>query len=176
MVRRYIFITTLLALTVSCSAVRVNYDYDANTNFSNYVTYDYFIDMETGLSQLDEKRLLRVLDSTLQAKGYLLSGEPDFLINIMSQEYQSGAQNNVGVGIGGTNRNVGGGISIGIPVGNTSWERRIQFDFVDSRKNKLFWQGVAQSGFRENASPLVREEQLRKVVEKVFSKFPPKVK
>ncbi len=176
MVRPYIFIAVLLVLTVSCSSVRVNYDYDAATNFSNYVTYDYFIDMETGLSQLDEKRLLRVLDSTLQSKGYLLSGEPDFLINIMSQEYQGGSQSNVGVGIGGTNRNVGGGLSIGIPVGNTSWERRIQFDFVDAQKNVLFWQGVSQSGFRENASPLVREEQLRKVVEKVFSKYPPKAK
>lgn len=176
MAKRYFPIIGVLVLLVSCNAVRVNYDYDPNTDFSSYATYDYFIDMETGLSQLDEKRLLRVLDSTLQSRGYLLSGEPDFLVNIMSEEYQGGPQNNVGVGLGGTNRNVGGGISIGIPVGNTQWERRIQFDFVDAQKNVLFWQGVAQSGFRENASPLVREEQLRKVVEKVFSKFPPKSK
>lgn len=176
MAKRCFFFLGLLVLIASCNAIRVNYDYDPTTVFSNYVTYDYFIDMETGLSQLDEKRLLRVLDSTLQSRGYLLSGEPDFLVNIISNEYQSGPQNNVGVGLGGTNRNVGGGISIGIPVGNTQWERQIQFDFVDSQKNVLFWQGVAQSGFRENASPLVREEQLRKVVEKVFSKFPPKTK
>ena len=173
---RYLFFIGWIALIVSCSAVRVNYDYNPATDFSNYSTYDYFIDMETGLSQLDEKRLLRVLDSMLQAKGYLLYGEPDFLINIMSEEYQSGTQNNVGVGLGGTNRNMGGGVSIGIPVGGNQWERQIQFDFIDAQKNTLFWQAVSESPFRENVSPLEREEQLRKVVYKVFSKFPPNIK
>ena len=132
--------------------------------------------METGLSQLDEKRLFRVLDSTLQTKGFLLSEEPDFLINILSQEYRNASQNSVGVGLGGTNRNVGGGVSIGIPVGGSQLERSIQFDFVDSQKNALFWQAIAESGFRDNASPSVREEQLKKVVDKVFSQFPPAAK
>ncbi len=165
-----------LVLFVGCSTVRVNYDYDKSTDFSNYTTYNYFGDMETGLSPLDEKRLLRVLDSTLQAKGFLLSEEPDFLVNIISEEYRKAPQNSVGVGLGGTNRNVGGGVSIGVPVGGSQLERSIQFDFVDSEKNALYWQAISESGFRSNASPLVREEQLRKVVEKVFSKFPPQVK
>ena len=166
----------ILVIFASCSSVRVNYDYDESTDFSNYTTYNYFGDMETGLSPLDEKRLFRVLDSTLQAKGFLLSEEPDFLVNIISEEFRDGQQNSVGVGLGGTNRNVGGGVSIGIPVGGSQLKRSIQFDFVDTQKNSLYWQAVSESGFRSNASPLVREEQLRKVVEKVFSKFPPQVR
>ena len=173
---RFVHIGLILIFLTGCTAVRVNYDYDKSTDFSNYTTYNYFGDMETGLSPLDEKRLFRVLDSTLQSKGFLLSEEPDFLVNIISQEYRKAPQNSVGVGVGGTNRNVGGGVSIGIPVGGSSLERSIQFDFVDSQKNSLFWQAIAQSGFRPNASPLVREEQLRKVVGKVFSKFPPETK
>lgn len=151
----------------------MQYDYDKSADFSNYTTYNYFGDMETGLSALDEKRLFRVLDSTLQTKGFLLSEEPDFLVNIVSQEYRNAPQNSVGVGVGGTNRNVGGGVSIGIPVGGSQLERSIQFDFVDSQKNTLFWQAISESGFRTNASPSVREEQLKKVVDKVFSVFPP---
>jgi len=170
---RWICMVLCGVILLGCSAVRVNYDYDKGTDFSNYTTYNYFVDMETGLSQLDEKRLFRVLDSTLQAKGFLLSEEPDFLINIISQEYRNAPQNSVGVGLGGTNRNVGGGVSIGIPVGGSKWERSIQFDFVDTPKNALFWQAIAESGFRDNASPSVREAQLKKVVEEVFSKFPP---
>jgi len=173
---RFVYGCSFFIFLVACSSVRVNYDYDKDANFSNYATYNYFADMETGLTPLDEKRLLRVLDSTLRTRGFLLSGEPDFFVNIISQEYKNAPQNSVGVGLGGTNRNMGGGVSIGIPVGGAQLERSIQFDFVDSQRNALFWQAIAESGFRPNASPSVREAQLRKVVEKVFSKFPPQVR
>ncbi|WP_350290997.1 DUF4136 domain-containing protein [uncultured Croceitalea sp.] len=166
----------VLCFLVSCNAVRVNYDYDKATDFSNYVTYNYFEDMESGLSQLDEKRLLDILDSTLQAKGYLLSEEPEFLINIKSFVFQSNSGNNVGVGVGGGGRNVGGGLSIGIPVGNSGIQRQILFDFVDANKNSLFWQADTQIGFRDNAAPIDREEQLKRVVAKAFSKYPPELK
>ena len=79
----------LIMLLVSCGGVKVNYDYDKSTDFSNYTSYNYFSDMNSGLSQLDEKRLLRVLDSTLQSKGFLLTEEPDFYINIISSEYRN---------------------------------------------------------------------------------------
>ena len=166
-------IYSLLGLILlSCGSVRVDYDYDKATNFDNYATYNYFSDMTTGLSQLDEKRLLKVLDSAFQAKGYLLSEEPDFLVNIESGSYRSNPSNNVGVGIGGTGGRVGGGVSVGLPI-SSGLKREIQFDFVDSQKNTLFWQAISNSGFRENASPSVREAQLKKVVDKVFTKYPP---
>lgn len=163
----------VVVFLTSCNAVRVNYDYDKTTDFSNYSTYNYFSDMETGLSGLDEKRLLNVLDSTMQSKGYLLAEEPDFFINILSSEFRRGPNNSVGVGVGGTGRNVGGGVSVGIPVGSSGLARNIQFDFVDAEKDALFWQANSESSFRDNASPSVREAQLQKVVAKVFSKFPP---
>ena len=166
----------ILCCLLSCNATRVNYDYDKTTDFSNYTTYNYFQEMESGLSQLDEKRLFNVLDSTLQAKGYLLSEEPEFLINIKSFVFQSNSGNNVGVGLGGGGRNVGGGVSIGIPVGNSGVKRQILFDFVDANKNALFWQADTESNFKENTSPLNREEQLKRVVAKAFSKYPPGLK
>ncbi|WP_420604234.1 DUF4136 domain-containing protein [Flagellimonas sp.] len=170
---RYLFFIVFLGLLTSCVGVKVNYDYDKATNFANYTSYNYFSDINSGLSELDEKRLVRVLDSTLQAKGYLLAEEPDFFINILSNEYRSAPNNSVGVGIGGTGRNVGGGVSVGLPLGNSGIQRQIQFDFVDAQKDALFWQATSESGYRENASPSVREERLRAVVKKVFSKFPP---
>lgn len=173
---RILLYILVLCFLFSCNAVRVNYDYDKTTDFSNYTTYNYFQDMESGLSQLDEKRLLNILDSTLQAKGYLLSEEPEFLINIKSFVFQSNSGNNVGVGVGGSGRNVGGGLSIGIPVGNSGIQRQILFDFVDASKNSLFWQADTQSGFRDNAAPIDREEQLKRVVAKAFSKYPPELK
>ncbi len=173
---RFVLSLVLVFLVLSCTTVRVNYDYDKDIDFSSYATYNYYSDMQTGLSQLDEKRLVRILDSTLKTRGYRLVEEPDFFINILSNEFQSAPNSSVGVGIGGGGRNVGGGISVGLPVGSPGIQRSIQFDFVDAQRDALFWQATAESGYRENASPSVRESNLRALVKKVFSKFPPKAK
>ena len=170
MIQRTLFLLSLLC--ISCNAVKVNYDYDSQANLTEYTTYNYFSDMETGLSQLDEKRLLSIVDATLQAKGYVLSENPEFLIDIRSGMHRSNARSNVGVGLGGGGRNVGGGLSIGIPVGDSGVKRQITFDFVDADKDTLFWQADTDSSFKENVSPEVREEQLRKIVIKVFEKYP----
>ncbi|MEK6154411.1 DUF4136 domain-containing protein [Flavobacteriaceae bacterium 3-367] len=166
----------LVLLLGSCNAVRVDYDYDKGTDFSNYTTYNYYPDMDTGLSDLDTKRLIKAVDSAMQAKGILKAEEPDFLINIQSRSYRSPSNSAVGVGLGGSGRNVGGGVSIGIPVGQPNLSREIIFDFVDSQKDALFWQGVSESSYRDNASPSVREDVLNRVVAKVFSKYPPQRK
>ena len=161
---------------VSCTTVRVNYDYDKKVDFSAYTTYSYLPEMQTGLSDLDTRRLLVLVDSTMLAKGILYSEEPDFYINIQSASYSASQNNNVGVGLGGGGRNVGGGISIGIPVGQPKLEREIKFDFVDSQKDVLFWQAVSASPFKENVSPQLREENLRAITNKVFAKYPPEIK
>ncbi len=171
-----LFYLFALLFLVSCATVRVNYDYDKETNFTNYSTYNYYPDIETGLSELDNKRLFRAIDSTMLRKGLLLSEEPDFFINIISDSYRSPNRNTVGVGIGGSGRNVGGGVSIGLPISGSNFGRQIQFDFVDSQKDMLFWQAISHSAFRENASPNEREKILRQIVAKAFSKYPPKLK
>ncbi len=173
--RKFLSLLSVFML-FSCSAVRVNYDYDKTVDFLSYSTYNYYPDMQSGLSQLDERRLLSALDSTLQARGYRLAEEPELFFNIISDEYRGAPNNNVGVGIGGTGRNVGGGISVGLPLGGPTLQRSIQFDLVDAQRDALVWQARAESGLRDNASPSVREAKLKAVVKKVFSKFPPQPK
>jgi len=164
----------LVLLFTSCHVVRVQTDYEKETDFSNYATYNYFSDLETGLSELDEKRLIKVLDGAMRTEGILLSEEPDFLINIESGIFQAPRSNTVGVGVGGAGRNVGGGVSVGIPMGQANVQREIIFDFVDSQKDLLFWQATSKSSLNENATPVEREKKLKDIVEKVLSKYPPK--
>ncbi|WP_372975852.1 DUF4136 domain-containing protein, partial [Muriicola sp.] len=113
--RNWLWIPCLLLL--SCSSLRVDYDYDPGTDFSSYRTYNYYPDMQTGLSDLDTRRLLSSLDSVLLSKGFSSSEEPDFLINIESRELRLPRNSSVGVGLGGGGRNMGGGVSIGVPIG-----------------------------------------------------------
>ena len=161
-------------LLVGCAPIRVNYDFDRTTNFSKYKTYQYYGDMNTGLSELDTKRLLDAIDSKMNTLGFEISETPDFLIDIRSAEFQGAPRNTVGVGLGGGGRNVGGGISVGIPVGQSNMNRQITIDFVDEKGKGLFWQAVSESSFNPNASPENRETRLKAVVEKVLVKFPPK--
>ncbi|HEX9825350.1 MAG TPA: DUF4136 domain-containing protein [Flavobacteriaceae bacterium] len=167
-------IVFIIFLMVSCAPIRVNYDYEKTTDFSKYKTYNYYSNINSGLSELDTKRLLDALDMSLQAKGFSLSETPDFFIDIKSSDYHENQSSTVGVGMGGTGRHVGGGISIGIPIGQADINRQIQFDFVDENGHGLFWQAVSESSFNPNASPEKREALFAAIVSKVLERFPPK--
>lgn len=160
----------------SCAPILTNYDYDSKTDFTTYKTYNYFSDLDTGLSELDEKRLLDALDTAMQLKGLQLSDTPDFLINIKTSEFQGNSRNNVGVGLGGTGRNVGGGLSFGIPVGQNLINRQISIDFIDDTKNGLFWQVVSESSYKPKAKPEKREAKFNAIVAKALAKYPPEKK
>ncbi len=162
-----------LSLVFSCAPIRVNYDYETGTDFSKYKTYNMYPNMETGLSDLDTKRLLNAIDHYLQAKGLTLDEDPDFFVNITSDEYQADRGNTVGVGLGGTGRNVGGGISVGIPIGTSRIGREIFFDFIDAKQDFLFWQAISDSSLNPNATPEKRQAQITAIVSKVLSAYPP---
>ncbi|MFV0540054.1 MAG: DUF4136 domain-containing protein [Aestuariibaculum sp.] len=167
-------ILLLLFFVVSCASIRVNYDYDKEANFGGYKTYNYYADMKTGLTELDTKRFLDVLDKQMQAKGFSLSDTPDFFVDIKSREYQEAQRSSVGVGLGGGGRHMGGGISIGVPVGQSKLHRTMTIDFVDEGKKQLFWQAVSESTFNPNATPENKEAQFNAIIEKVLGQYPPK--
>lgn len=168
-----VLVLFLMVVMSSCAPIYVNYDYERGADFNKYKAYNYYSDLETGLSELDTKRLLNMLDSQMRAKGFILSESPDFYVNVVSSEYENANRNTVGVGVGGGGRNAGGGISIGLPIGQPKMNREIVFEFIDEDGIGLFWQAVSESGFNQNASPEKREMRLSKIVAKVLLGFPP---
>lgn len=170
---KFLQILLVTIIVSSCVPIRVNYDYEKTTDFTKYKTYNYYSDLETGMNELDTKRLLAAIDTKLQTKGLTVSVTPDFFINIQSSEFQESQRNTVGVGLGGSGRNIGGGLSIGIPIGQSKINRQIIIDFIDENGKGLFWQAVSESNFHPIASPSTREEKLKAIVEKVLSQYPP---
>ncbi len=162
-----------LMLATACAPIYVTHDYEKTVDFNNYKSYNYYADIETGMSQLDDKRLFKALDDALQNRGYTLSESPDFFIDIKTSEFQQARGNTVGVGVGSAGRNGGGGISIGLPIGQSQLGRQIVFEFVDEDGIGLIWQAVSESDYRPNATPEKRETQFIAIVEKVLKKFPP---
>lgn len=171
--KKLLLILGLSLLVFSCASVRVNYDYEKSTDFNAYKSYNYYRNMEMGMSELDSKRLLDALDAGLQGQGLHLSDDPDFLINIKSSTFQENRRNNVGVGVGGGSGHMGGGISLGIPVGQGKVNRDILFEFVDEDHKGLFWQAHTESAYQPNVQPGEREKQFKAIVEKVLAGYPP---
>lgn len=163
----------LIAFLITSCGTIVNYDYEKSTEFNNYKSYNYFDDMKTGLSELDTKRLIRTMDKKLQTMGFTKSDNPDFYIDINSQQVQSRNNSNVGVGVGGGGGRGFGGVSVGIPIGQNKQSREIVIEFVDDSKTGMFWQAISESNYNPNSSPEKREAKFVTLVEKIFSSYPP---
>ena len=101
----------LFLLIAACSGLRAAYDYDEQAKFSAYSTFAIYPEIQTGLSQLDEKRLLSSVENVIREKNLSASQNPDLYLNIYTEEYREQNRSSLGVGVGGTGRNVGVGVS-----------------------------------------------------------------
>ncbi|MCG9970119.1 DUF4136 domain-containing protein [Christiangramia crocea] len=162
-----------LLFLAACNAPQAVYDYDQQVNFSQYSTYALFPEFQSGLSQLDESRLIESLHNKMQAKGFSKSEDPGIYVNVYTERFEQDNRSRVGVGIGGGGGNVGVGVSGGIPVGQMDTYLKLSFDFIDVEKDALVWQAVVESPFNINAEPQERQERFDKIVEKALAGYPP---
>lgn len=171
---RLIPIIGLLILIIACGGPRAVYDYDEQANFSAYSSIAIYPEIQTGLSQLDEKRLLTSVEKVMQERNFSASQNPDLYLNIYTEEYQEQNRSSLGVGVGGTGRNVGVGVSGGIPLGGPETFLRLTFDLIDVQKDVLVWQAVVDSKFDFDASPENRQQRFDQIVKEALDAYPPK--
>lgn len=169
---------TFLAISViliSCGST-VAVDYDKQANFSKYNTYNYFPTIDSGLNDLDDKRITKITDSLLQQRGFEKTETPQIYINFYARESVSSSRNTIGVGFGGGGGNVGVGVSGGIPIGGNNLNQQLTMDFIDVEKDDLVWQAVADGEMKEKSTPQQKEAYYLSVIQKILAKYPPKVK
>jgi|SRR5690554_4268396 len=157
---------------VSCGAT-VAVDYDRQTDFSKYNSYNYFPDIDSGLNELDNNRIMQITDSLLQERGFVKIETPQILINFYARESVSNSRNTIGIGIGGGGGNMGVGVSGGIPIGGRVVNQQLTMDFIDSEKDELVWQAIAEGEMKERATPQQKEAYYISVVQKILAKYPP---
>jgi hypothetical protein len=171
---KYIF---LLIVITSCNAPQAVYDYDQQVQFNSLRTFQIYPELNSNLSQLDEKRIQTILALEMSKKGLSQTSEDsDVYLNYYTSSYETPSRSNIGIGVGGTGRNVGVGVSGGIPIGGPDTHLRITFDLISVKNDALIWQAVVDSPFDVNASPEKREEQFRVIVSKALEGYPPKKK
>lgn len=163
----------LLFLCSSCGGIKVSYDYDERAEFSRFKTYNYINEESAGISPLDLKRIKEATDSILQSLNYQKTEDPELLLDIFGDEYEEAPASSIGIGVGGGSGNVGMGVGGGIPIGGRKLHQTITFNMVDAQKNDLIWQAVSDSNLKIQTDPAQRMTYFKKLVERIFQKFPP---
>jgi hypothetical protein len=169
-----LFLFILCSVSLMSCGTSVGIDYDTEKDFSKYITYNFYPNLKSGVSELDENRIIKITDSLLQEKGMVKSDNPQLLINFYASEYVSRSRNTVGVGFGSVGRSTSMGVSTGIPVGGNEINQQLTVDFIDAARDALVWQAKTEGSFKERATPEQRESYYKKTLNKIFKKYPPR--
>ena len=169
-----ISILVIAIFLASCGAVHT-VDYDTEKDFSNYNAYQFYDDIDSGLNQLDDKRIMAAIDNSLQKRGFQKTDYCRFYVNFYASEYISASRNTLGIGVGGGGGNVGVGVSGGIPIGGNVVNQKLTIDIIDaSMGQSLAWQVIVDGEIKENATPEQKEAYYFAEIDRALKKFPPK--
>jgi len=168
----YLFLAT--AILTSCGAT-VATDYEKGYQWSGEKTYQFYDEMNSGLNELDDKRIMMAIDSTLGNKGFQRTDYNEYFVSFFVEESLSNSRNTIGIGLGSG----GGGISIGggvgIPIGGKVINQRMTLEFREATEGqKLIWQAVYDGELREKATPKQKAAYYNKMIPKMLKDFPPK--
>jgi len=159
----------LLVLVFACTGPRVAYDYDTQKDFSKYKTYNYYPDLKTGLSELDNKRLLAATDAVMAEKGFTKTDNPQIEINFLSKQYATPSNNSIGIGIGRGPIQIGGGI----PIGRANQRIQITIDFLDTATKQQVWNAEVDDTQNSQQTPESRTSFFNVMMRKALTKYPP---
>jgi len=172
---KYLLLLVFTAILISCGAT-VNYDYDTQTDFSEYKTYNFYPEIDSSLSELDNVRIVKAIDSILQLRGFTRNQDPDFLINFFAKEFITQSSTTIGFGVGGGGHNGGVGVSGGIPVGGDEIKQQLTFDFIDKKADKLIWKAEGDDVLKVKANSSQKDAYYFSLINKMLNEYPPKKK
>lgn len=163
----------VLFVLASCSTVRVATDYDREANFNNYNSFAFYkpgID-KAKISDLDKKRILRAIESSMTAKGMTKSESPSLLVSIFTKERErvDVYNHNFGYGWGWNPWWYGGYYSNSV---NRSTEGSLYIDLIDAKTNELVWQGVGTANLVTHDMEK-KEERIKEIVSEILAAYPP---
>ena len=172
-----LFLIAISSLLLSCGAA-VQTDYEKEVDWASaYKTYQLYREMKSGLNELDDKRVIKAIDSTLKQKEFIRTDYNHYWIGFFAEESLSNSRNTIGIGLGsgGGGISVGGGV--GIPIGGKIINQRMTIEVrAEGADGKLVWQAVYDGELKEKATPKQKESYYNKVIPMMLKDFPPKEK
>jgi len=164
----------MMFMMAGCSGIRVTTDYDHKADFGKYKTFNFSREVDkVKLNDLNRRRLKEDITAQMVSRGCHLADSPDLLVNVFIKGTTKVTANAYSSGFGGGfgyYRGWGGGMSNTYVDVNKYTEGTLFVDLIDVAEKKMVWEGIAYGMVnpRENT----REENLNKVVTKIFKDFP----
>jgi hypothetical protein len=162
---------------VGCAPVSVQWDYDAEADFSRYRTFDWMPPPPTGDGSPSSrpfwgKRIKRAVLESLTADGYSRDTQkPDLLVayRIYIKEKQDiqvyGHPYGYGQSYGYWGRR---------PADVRRWrEGTLVLDLVDTGTGELVWRGWSRNPLESRNDPRREQESVSQVVAQILKRFPP---
>ena len=155
-------------------AQKVRVDYDRTLAFSHYRTYQWIALPEAQPAngqfpnQLMQERIVRFIEDAMAAKGLKrVETGGDVLIGYQMNVTEQQQFNTVGSGWGW-----GWGSEFSTTTTETIYMGRLVIDIMDPRQKQLIFQGASIATI--SSRPQKNTKKLRKAINEIFEKYPPK--
>lgn len=175
----YLYFGALMLLVLqSCSTISATSDYDKNADFSAIKSFSIHEEGFKNLkvNDIDKSRIREALVQHLTAKGLTqTSSQGDVIVNVSAynKDNVDVNYNSYGWGMGWGYGGFGMSWGTSSPSVNQYKVGSLVVDIVDSKKNTLIWQGIA-NGIRVEKLDK-KQELIDEAMQKVMAKFPPKL-
>ena len=184
--KRVLFLSVGILVTISAFAQDVRYNFDKNADFSKFKTYKWeTLKDAQKVNDLVDKQIVDAVDAELATKGLTKVTEDSANLYIgyqagIGQEKQfTSYSSDWGYGPGWYGGGwYGGGPSMGTTTGQTStiYIGQLALDMYDSANKDLAWRGIASKTIDPKAKPEKQQKNLAKAVKKLLKNYPPPVK
>ena len=184
-----IIISIALIILSGCSSLSVNTDFNQQTDFTKYKTFDWLaFPKDMKVDELNRVRFVTAVENNLAAKGINQNtSKPDFVIathfgkenkvDITNWGYTyapSGYYRGYGYRHPGNYGYAGSYASTG-GVSVYEYEQgTLILDVVDAKTKKLIWRATAKAIISPASTPEKQTEKIKDAVQKILENFPPK--
>jgi hypothetical protein len=159
-------------MLLSGCAPNVAIDYDKNTDFSRYRTYQWGTGMPARNPDTD-REIVEAIDGQLARKGFSKTeSDPDLVITYHAATHEEidymegGGYAGSGPKYGSTISPSASDVPMRVRVGT------IMVDMFDTKEKRRVWHGVGSDVMMDDAAK--RSSEIQKGAVKMFEKFPPR--
>ncbi|MDO6498027.1 DUF4136 domain-containing protein [Photobacterium sanguinicancri] len=168
-----VFCCALLGSLIACTA-DVSTDYDKQTNYAQFKTYQFAVQPDDDSTSLDAVRVENAITRELQTHGLTLSKDKaaDVTIRHAIQSQSDYQSSGTSFGFGYGFNNVGIGVSTPTQYKEYKYGKLI-VEMVATNNNQVVWRSVSQRKLKETMSPDDRETFIDEQIGKMFKNYPP---
>jgi hypothetical protein len=172
-----------MMLSACASGPTIQSDYDRSVDFSQYKTYGYFNPMgieNPNYSSLLGQMFRDAIDAQMQSRGYVLSDNPDLLINVSARlEDKTQVRTYTDPMYGGYYGYRGGlyapwgGYGYGTTTHVSQYtEGTVNIDMVDIDQKRMVWEGIAIGRVNEKKRNENLRQDIMDGVAEMFANYP----